>query len=299
MQASSLAKELRSAFPALWLLENEPMAAHCSFRIGGPAEVFAEPEDERTLCALWRYLHQHGIPVTVIGNGTNLLVHEEGVRGVVLHLGERFSAISAEEDRLYACAGAALSKLASEAKERGLAGLEFAHGIPGSVGGAVLMNAGAYGGEMKDVVTSVCYLNHDGEIGETWEPGFAYRQSRFAGRGEVVVGAWVRLTPDDPAAIHARMMELWAKRSASQPLDKPSAGSFFKRPAKGYAGALIEEAGLKGFSIGGAQVSEKHAGFLINTGIATFSDVTALMEYVQETVYARSGVHLEPEVRII
>ena len=299
MSESTLAKALREAFPALVLRENEPMAAHCSFRIGGPAEVFAEPEDERTLCALWRYLHRHGIPVSVIGNGTNLLVHDEGVRGAVLHLGERFSAISCENERIYACAGATLSKLATAAKDQGLAGLEFAHGLPGSVGGAVLMNAGAYGGEMRDVVTSVCYLNADGEIGETWEPGFGYRHSRFAERGEVIVGAWVRLTPDDPAAIHARMMELWAKRSASQPLDRPSAGSTFKRPATGYAAALIDEAGLKGYTIGGAQVSEKHAGFIINTGSATFADVTALMAHIQETVYARSGVRLEPEVRII
>lgn len=296
---STLAKELREAFPALALRENEPMAAHCSLRIGGPAAVFAEPEDERTLCALWRYLHRHGIPVTVIGNGTNLLVHDEGVRGVVLHLGERFSAISCENERIYACAGATLAKLATAAKEHGLAGLEFAHGIPGSVGGAVMMNAGAYGGEMRDVVTSVCYLNADGEIGETWEPGFSYRHSRFAERGEVVTGAWFRLTPDDPEAIHARMMALWAKRSASQPLDRPSAGSTFKRPATGYAAALIDEAGLKGFAIGGAQVSEKHAGFVINTGNATFADVTALMTHIQETVFEKSGVRLEPEVRII
>ena len=294
-----LAKALREAFPGLFLLENEPMKAHCSFRIGGPADVFVEPESEQTLCALWRWLTERDAPVTVIGNGTNLLVHDEGVRGVVVRLGERFSAISRENERIYACAGVTLAHLATAAKEHGLAGLEFAHGIPGSLGGAVMMNAGAYGGEMKDIVTSVCYLNDSGEIAETWEPGFAYRQSRFAGRGEVVVGAWLRLTPDDPEAIHARMMELWAKRNASQPLDKPSAGSTFKRPATGYAAALIEQAGLKGVSVGGAQVSEKHAGFIVNTGNATFSDVTALMEQVRKTVFARFGVTLEPEVRVI
>jgi UDP-N-acetylmuramate dehydrogenase len=299
MSDPSLAKALREAFPALFLLENEPMKAHCSFRIGGPADVFVEPESEQTLCALWRWLKGRGVPVTVIGNGTNLLVHDEGVRGVVLRIGERFAAISGEGERLYACAGVTLAHLATAAKERGLAGLEFAHGIPGSLGGAVLMNAGAYGGEMRDVVTSVCYLNVAGEIGETWEPGFGYRHSRFADCGEVVVGAWLRLKADDPEAIHARMMELWARRSASQPLDKPSAGSTFKRPAAGYAAALIDAAGLKGYTVGGAQVSEKHAGFIINTGSATFADVTALMEHIQKTVQDVSGVTLEPEVKIL
>jgi UDP-N-acetylmuramate dehydrogenase len=276
------------------------MSLHCSFRIGGPADVFVEPADDAELCALWRFLRERGAPAVVIGNGTNLLVHDEGVRGVVIHLGERFSAIRDGEDgTLYACAGVTLARLATEAKERGLAGLEFAHGIPGSLGGAVVMNAGAYGGEMKDVVVSVCYMNENGEIGETWAPGFAYRSSRFPARGEVVVGASLRLTPDDPAAIHARMMELWARRSASQPLDRPSAGSTFKRPATGYAAALIDEAGLKGATVGGAQVSEKHAGFVVNTGGATFADVTALMAKIQETVQAKSGVLLEPEVKIL
>ena len=299
MSDSSLAKELRGAFPALALWENEPMKAHCSFRIGGPADVYAEPSCEAELCALRRWLKARDVPVTVIGNGTNLLVHDEGIRGVVLRLGERFSEISFENGRVYACAGAALARVATAAKEQGLSGLEFAHGIPGSLGGAVRMNAGAYGGEMSDVVTSVCYLNENGEIGETWEPGFAYRKSRFDERGEIVVGAWMKLRPDDPDAIHKRMMELWAKRSASQPLDQPSAGSFFKRPATGYAAAFIEQAGLKGLTVGGAQVSEKHAGFLINTGNATFADVIALMEQIRETVYSCFGVMLEPEVRIL
>jgi UDP-N-acetylmuramate dehydrogenase len=299
MTESSLAKELRRAFPALPLRENEPMKAHCSFRIGGPAEVFAEPADEAELCALWRYLHDLGAPVTVIGNGTNLLVHDEGVRGAVVHLGERFSAIRCENERMFACAGVTLAHLATEAKERGLAGLEFAHGIPGSLGGAVMMNAGAYGGEMKDVVTSVRFLNAHGEIGETADPDFSYRHSRFSDSGELILGASVRLSRDDPAAIHARMMELWAKRSASQPLDRPSAGSTFKRPVSGYAAAMIDAAGLKGASVGGAQVSEKHAGFVINTGSATFADVTALMDHIRETVHDRFGVWLEPEVRII
>ena len=299
MSESSLAKELHRAFPALTLRENEPMRAHCSFRIGGPADVFAEPASEAELCALRRFLYTVDAPVTVIGNGTNLLVHDEGIRGVVIHLGEQFADISPVENGLRACAGVTLARLATAAKERGLAGLEFAHGIPGSLGGAVMMNAGAYGGEMKDVITSVRYLSEDGTVRETREPDFSYRHSRFSDSGELILGASLRLTAEDPAAIHARMMELWSRRNASQPLDRPSAGSTFKRPSSGYAAAMIEQAGLKGASVGGAQVSEKHAGFVINTGNATFADVTALMAYIQETVQAKFGVLLEPEVRIL
>ena len=296
---SALANDLHRAFPALVLRENEPMKAHCSFRIGGPADVFAEPGSAEELCALWTYLRAHGVPATVIGNGTNLLVHDEGVRGVVVHLGERFAAIRREGDTLIADAGVTLARLATAARDAQLAGLEFAHGIPGSLGGAVMMNAGAYGGEMKDVVAAVRYLNADGETAETTEPDFGYRHSRFADSGELILGATVRLAPDDGAAIHARMMELWAKRSASQPLDRPSAGSTFKRPATGYAATMIDGAGLKGARVGGAQVSEKHAGFVINAGGATFADVTALMARIQEAVQAKYDVWLEPEVRIL
>ena len=299
MSESSLANELRRAFPALALRENEPMKAHCSFRIGGPAEAFAEPADEAELAALWKYLRKIGAPAAVIGNGTNLLVHDEGVRGVVIRLGDRFSAIRRTPDGLSAEAGVTLARLATAAKEQGLAGLEFAHGIPGSLGGAVMMNAGAYGGEMKDVVTAVRYLDADGAVRETAEPGFAYRRSRFTDSADVILGATVRLSEADPAAIHARMMELWAKRSASQPLDRPSAGSTFKRPAGGYAAAMIEGAQLKGLRVGGAQVSETHAGFVINTGNASFADVAELMARIQDAVQAAYGVHLEPEVKIL
>ena len=296
---SILPQELRRVFPALPLKENEPMKAHCSFRIGGPADVFAEPGSAGELRALLVFARARSIPVTVIGNGTNLLVHDEGIRGVVVHLGERFAAVRREGDSLIADAGVTLARLATAAKEQGLAGLEFAHGIPGSLGGAVMMNAGAYGGEMKDVVVSVRYLDAQDEIQETADPDFSYRHSRFADTGEVILGATIRLTPDDPAAIHARMMELWAKRSASQPLDRPSAGSTFKRPAGGYAAAMIDGAGLRGLTVGGAQVSEKHAGFVINTGGATFADVTALMARIRAAVQEKYGVLLEPEVRIL
>lgn len=299
MMERTLTRELRRAFPALELRENEPMRAHSSFRIGGPADLFAEPASQEELCELCSFLRDRSEEPVIIGNGTNLLVHDEGVRGVVIHLGERLAEIRTEGDTLCAEAGITLAKLAVFARERGLSGLEFAHGIPGSLGGAVMMNAGAYGGEMKDVVYDVRYLDAHGDVCETRDGGFAYRKSRFSDGKEVILGATVQLRQDDPDAIHARMMELWEKRSASQPLDKPSAGSTFKRPQTGYAAAMIQEAGLKGLRVGGAQVSEKHAGFIINTGSATFADVTALMAQVTDAVYRQFGVTLEPEVRII
>ena len=293
------AQELKTVFPALRVLENEPMKDHCSFRIGGPAALFAEPAGEAELTALCLHLREKDIPYIVIGNGTNLLVNDAGIDGVVIHLGERFGALHIEGEYIRAEAGVTLARLAVAAKEHGLAGLEFAHGIPGSLGGAVMMNAGAYGGEMKDVVVSVRYLNADGGIAETDEPDFAYRHSRFCDGKSVILGATVRLQRDGSAAIHARMMELHAKRSASQPLDKPSAGSFFKRPANGYAAAMIDGAGLKGLTVGGAQVSEKHAGFVINAGGAKCADVMALMEKVQAAVQEKYGTLLEPEVRFL
>ena len=294
-----LAEELKKSFPALSVLENEPMKSHCSFRIGGPAALYLEPSSGEETAALMRFLRFRGVPCTVIGNGTNLLVRDEGIPGAVIRLGERFSALRFDGDCVSAEAGVTLAHLAVAAKERGLAGLEFAHGIPGSLGGAIMMNAGAYGGEMRDVVVSVRYLDAQGEIRETAEPGFAYRKSAFTDSDCVILGARLRLHPDAPEAIHARMLELWAKRSASQPLDRPSAGSFFKRPASGYAAAMIEGAGLKGLSVGGAQVSEKHAGFLINTGNATCADVLALRERVQAEVLEKYGTLLEPEVRLL
>ena len=293
------ADELKSTFPNLTVLTGEPMKNHCSFRIGGPAALFLEPSSEQDLAALRRFLGEKKIPCVFLGNGTNLLVCDEGPDCAVVHLGEAFGRVHIEGETLIADAGVSLAHLASAARDSGLAGLEFAHGIPGSLGGAVMMNAGAYGGEMKDVVVSVRYMDENGTTAETDAPGVAYRKSVFSGSSHVILGAKLQLKRDAPEAIHARMMELWAKRSASQPLDKPSAGSFFKRPANGYAAAMIEGAGLKGRSVGGAQVSEKHAGFLINAGGATCADVTALMEQVQEAVFETYGTRLEPEVRFL
>jgi len=299
MNMALLAEELRAAFPDLTVLEREPMKRHCSFRIGGPAAVFAEPASGQELAALRRFLQEKGAASLVIGNGTNLLVRDGGIDAVVIHLGEALSAVRVEGEHIYAEAGVTLAHLATAAKEAGLAGLEFAHGIPGSLGGAVMMNAGAYGGEMRDVVASVRYLNARSLAAETDELNFGYRRSRFTGTEDIILGAVLHLHRDDPAAIHGRMMELWEKRSASQPLDKPSAGSFFKRPENGYAAAMIDGAGLKGLTVGGAQVSEKHAGFVINTGDATCADVLALAEQVKTAVAEKYGTVLEPEVRLL
>lgn len=297
-----LINDIRSALPGLEMHENEPMSAHCSFRIGGPARLMACPASGAEAAALLRLLREADAPVELMGKGTNLLVADEGLDAVVVRLGE---AISGAEllpgDRVRAGAGISLAKLAVFAAEAGLSGLEFAHGIPGSLGGAVFMNAGAYGGEMKDVLESAEIALPDGTLREApaEELELSYRHSALEGSGALVTAATVKLTPAEPEAIRARMRELMEKRRASQPLDMPSAGSTFKRPVGGYAAALIDQAGLKGFAIGGAQVSEKHAGFVINRGGATFDDVLRLMEHIQKTVLEKSGVRLEPEVRIL
>ena len=273
----SFLREARSRCPELTILENEPMSRHCSFRIGGPCDAMLLPSsvsEVETVCAL---LAEAGEKPLLIGNGTNLLVI----------------------DALRAESGVTLSRLASFAAARSLAGLEFAHGIPGTLGGAVSMNAGAYGGEMKDVVTSVTYLDEGLSVRETDDAGFSYRHSRFSDTGCIVLGAEVSLHEDDPDAVRERMRSLAERRRSSQPLDMPSAGSTFKRPAGGYAAALIDEAGLKGCAVGGAQVSEKHAGFVVNRGGASFDDVLRLIEHIQNEVYRVSGIELEPEVKII
>ncbi len=295
----NLCQMLRAALPGLDALENEPMSRHCSFRIGGAAAAFCRVSDEAQLAALLALLRREGVPYAVIGRGSNLLVSDGGFPGAVVQLADDPASLRREGDCVSAWAGVTLARLAVFAREQGLAGLEFAHGIPGSLGGGILMNAGAYGGEMKDVVVSVRYLDAAGAVRETAEPGFAYRHSRFSDSGEIVLGAALRLRPDAPDAIAARMAELWEKRSASQPLSLPSAGSTFKRPATGYAAAMIDGAGCKGLAVGGAQVSEKHAGFVVNRGGATAADVKALMAQVQRRVLEKYGVELQPEVRFL
>ena len=297
---ASLLREIRFRCPEMPVLEREPMARHCSFRIGGPCDAMLLPGSLQELETVCRLLAESGERPFLMGNGTNLLITDGPFHHVVIRLGDRFAGLEAPDDRtLRAQAGITLAQLAAEAARRGLAGLEFAHGIPGTLGGGVSMNAGAYGGEMKDAVTSVVYLDEDLSFHETADAAFSYRRSRFSDTGCVVAEAVVRLAEDDPAAIRERMRALTERRRQSQPLDLPSAGSTFQRPAGGYAAALIDQAGLKGFSIGGAQVSEKHAGFVVNRGGASFEDVLRLMEHIQEAVLRSSGIALEPEVKII
>jgi len=302
MDYGKLANELRKQLPGLDLREHEPMSRHTTFRIGGPAAVFCRPGSVEETAALCRLLREKGVRPFVMGRGSNLLFPDELLPGVVVQFADNFSAVTqTSPSTLFAQSGATLVTVSQQAQKAGLTGLEFAGGIPGAVGGGVTMNAGAYGGEMKDVVTRVDYLDETLQIKSisNAECGFAYRRSVFESGGSVILGAELALTPDDPAAVKSRMEALKEKRLASQPLEYPSAGSTFKRPAGGFAAQMIDEAGLKGFTVGGAQVSEKHAGFVINRGGATSADVRALMEQVQMEVERRTGIRLEPEVRII
>ena len=288
------------AMPELVIRTEEPMSKHTTFRIGGAAEVFAAP-DARELPQLLAMAKGADVPVTVIGNGSNLLVGDRGIAGLVIEIGERMSEVRIEGTILVAGAGALLSKAAQTAAAAGLGDLEFAAGIPGSVGGAVVMNAGAYGGEMKDVLQSVKVLTEEGELLSlaAAELELGYRHSCVPERKYIVVEATMELSAKPEEEIRACMAELRAKRVEKQPLEYPSAGSTFKRPEGYYAAALIDQCGLKGLTVGGAQVSEKHAGFVINRGSAACADVTALMAEIQRRVKAQTGVELEPEVRVI
>ena len=276
----------------------EPMAGHTTFRIGGPADCFVQLEDEEQLRKVRRYLGLAGVPFFVLGNGSNLLVDDAGYRGVVLQIGQKMSDISVQGCHIIAKAGATLRQVAAAALEHGLAGFEFASGIPGTVGGGVVMNAGAYGGEMSQVVNQVRVVSKEGESMEldndTME--FRYRGSVIRGSAFTVTEVTFRLEPGDREAIRAKMEELAARRREKQPLEYPSAGSTFQRPEGHFAGKLIMEAGFAGYRIGGAQVSEKHCGFVISTGDATARDVRALIEEIQARVKERFRVDLEPEI---
>lgn len=284
------------------VLCQEPLGPRTTFKIGGPADRLIAVENTAQLSGLLRFLHEVGIPRLVLGRGSNLLVGDRGFRGAALCLEGEFKSVALLADgvTLRAGAGASLASACAAARDNSLAGLEFAWGIPGSVGGAVYMNAGAYGGEMKDVVAASRHMGPDGLTGSftPQELDFSYRRSIYTGREWVVTFADLRLAHGYREEIAAKMEELMARRKAKQPYDSPSAGSAFKRPKTGYAAALIEECGLKGRSVGGAQVSEKHSGFLINTGGATCQDVLKLMDLVRETVLRQTGVELEPEVRV-
>ena len=294
-----LAGALREVCPELELRENEPMSRHTSFRVGGPAALMVCPKTAEEAAAAVKTAANMGVEPFFLGNGSNLLVPDEGVERFIVKSVPGLTDCTVDGSAVTAGSGMTLARLAVTAKEHGLTGLEFAHGIPGSLGGAVFMNAGAYGGEMAQVVKEVTCLNENGEIGTVTEFGFGYRTSVFADGKRLILSAKMELQPGDPAAIAARMEELSAQRQAKQPLEYPSAGSMFKRPVGYFAGALIEQTGLKGFAVGGAQVSEKHAGFVINRGGATCADVLELVRQVQERVKANTGVDLEMEVKIL
>lgn len=278
-----------------------PMAEYISFRTGGPADALLEPQSEQQLARLLRCCHEQGIRPVILGNGSNVLVSDEGLRGVVFRLVPGLGSLS-EKDGVITCgAGVSLNRLCRFALEKGLTGLEFAFGIPGSAGGAAFMNAGAYGGEIKDVLTGCTHLTPGGERGRLMgdELALSYRRSAYRENGCLITSLTLCLTPGEPDVIRGKMEELINRRKAKQPLEFPSAGSTFKRPEGYYAGALIEECGLKGRAVGGAQVSEKHAGFVINRGNAASADILALIRLVQETVLREKGVRLEPEVRFL
>ena len=297
---SELFDKISGSFPKMQLMKEEPMAKHTTFRIGGPAEVYAFPNQEQ-LPALLEAAKKENAEVTVIGNGSNLLVGDKGIRGLVIEIGSGMNDIRVEGTKIVAGAGALLSKVANEAAAAGLGGMEFAAGIPGSIGGAVTMNAGAYGGEMKDILESVKVIDPEGMMHtlSVEELDLSYRHSCIMEKGGIVVEATIKLEKKPEEEIRAQMADLRNRRVEKQPLEYPSAGSTFKRPEGYFAGKLIMDAGLRGYTVGGAQVSEKHCGFVINHANATAADVRQLMQDVKEKVKEQFGVELEPEVKMI
>lgn len=301
MISSTVVKTLEEWIPTENIFREEPMSRHTTFRIGGNADCLLQIENAEQLSKVKKYLKTLEIPYFVIGNGSNLLVSDEGYRGIILAVSEYMSDVKVEGNRITAQAGALMSKIARVALEHGLTGFEFASGIPGTIGGGVVMNAGAYDSELKQVVSLVKVIGEDGECleldNETME--FGYRTSAIKNTGFTAVEVQLDLQPGDKDTIKARMDELTAKRREKQPLEYPSAGSTFKRPQGHFAGALIMNAGLRGYQVGDAQVSEKHCGFVINKGKATAEDVLNLMAHVQKEVKEQFDVELEPEVIVL
>lgn len=294
-------KKIAELLPDVELKFSEPLAKHTSLRIGGGAEVMAFPKNAEELAKILKTSALLDGNFAILGAGTNILAPDEGVQGLVICLKDCLDGIEPlPGHKLRVMAGVTMSRAAVVAANSGLSGLEFAHGIPGTVGGGVYMNAGAYGGEIRQVCSQVEVMNRRGErrVLTNGEMGFSYRHSVLEETGDIVLSAEFTLTPAEPETIRSRMKELIGKRTASQPLDLPSAGSAFKRPAGGYAAALIQEAGLKGFRVGNAGISEKHAGFAVNLGGATAKDMKKLLQTVSERVYEASGIRLEPEIRI-
>ena len=299
---NEIAEKLKSEIPEVFLEENAPMKDHTSFRAGGSADILVTAADEDELCAILKLLSGENYPHMIIGNGTNILVKDGGYRGAMIKLGQGFKMISREGTALSAGAAVLLSSVAKTAMQEGLGGVEFASGIPGSIGGAVFMNAGAYNGEISDILESVRLIAPDGssvteKTVDQLEMG--YRKTAVQKTGEIVSRVRLKLQERDREEIKEKIADYTARRNAKQPVTLPSAGSFFKRPEGHFAGRLIEESDLKGVTVGGAQVSPLHAGFIVNIGDATATDILQLMSIVQAKVMDRFGVMLEPEVRII
>lgn len=298
MISEAVIQALRKFVPEENICLQESMASHTTFRIGGLADCFVQLENTEQLIKVQKYLSQVGMPFFILGNGSNLLVSDAGFRGVILQIGSKMSKVTVEGNVIVAQAGASMAQIARTAMEHELAGMEFASGIPGTIGGGVVMNAGAYGGELSQIVTQVNVVNSEGEImeldNETME--FGYRTSTIRNNPFTVTEVILRLEKGDRQQIRERMEELAARRREKQPLEYPSAGSTFKRPAGYYAGQLIMEAGLRGFQCGGAKVSDKHCGFVINTGNATAEDVRTLIREIQTRVKDQFNVNLETEV---
>ncbi len=296
---AALVRALRAEqLPAL---QGEPLSRHTTFQIGGPAAVFCRPETPAQLLRTLELCREHGVRSYLLGNGSNTLFSDAGFDGAVVCTVEMKRPVTVSGNVLRAAAGAPLGAVCRKAQQAGLAGLAFAFGIPGTVGGAVYMNAGAYGGELKQVLRRVTFLDRALRLDSlpVQELALGYRTSRFETGGGVILEAEFSLAPGDPAAIEAEMQELMARRREKQPLELPSAGSTFKRPQGAFAGALIEQAGLRGFAVGGAAVSTKHCGFVVNTGGATCADVVALTEEVARIVYEKTGYRLEREIRVV
>ena len=292
--------ELQNVMGGSGIFMEEPMKKHTTFRVGGPADVLVQP-DETALAAILALCRQYHVSYSFIGNGSNLLVGDKGIRGVVIEMTDPMGNIEVDGTKITAQAGAMLSKIANTAASNGLGGMEFAAGIPGSVGGAVVMNAGAYGGEMKDIIERVYVLDENGAQLELDRDALdlGYRHSCIPEKKYIVTKVVLELVPRNEAEIRSEMKELNEKRAGKQPLQYPSAGSTFKRPEGYFAGKLIMDAGLRGYQVGGAQVSEKHCGFVINKGDATAADICQLMRDVSDKVQAQFGVVLEPEVKMI
>ena len=292
---------LQREVPGLEVRAQEPMSSHTTFKVGGPAAVMALPVTEQQLVSAVKLARSEGVEPLLVGLGSNLLVDDNGLTAFVIRTAPQMNACKVEGTTVTAWAGAPLAQVANAAADRGLTGLEFAHGIPGSLGGGVTMDAGAYDGEMRQVVRSVRALNRNCEVEElsAEQCEFSYRHSVFSDGSRLVLSAVMELQPGEEAAIRSRMAELMAKRKEKQPLEWPSAGSTFKRPAGHFAAALIDQCGLKGMTVGGAKVSEKHAGFVINAGGATCCDILNLMDKIRERVFRETGVELEPEVKYL